>query len=80
MTTTWLDVLPSTRSAWPTCRTACSRRRAGPSGRRADRRLVLDAGAASEQAGMESGDVWLQPSLNAFLAEDGRPGAAPGSG
>ena len=33
---------------------------------------VLDAGAASEQAGMESGDVWLQPSLNAFLAE-GRP-------
>jgi fumarylacetoacetase len=33
---------------------------------------VLDAGAASEQAGMESGEVWLQPSLNAFLAE-GRP-------
>ena len=33
---------------------------------------VLDAGAASERAGMESGDVWLQPSLNAFLA-DGRP-------
>jgi fumarylacetoacetase len=33
---------------------------------------VLDAGAASEQAGMESGAVWLEPSLNAFLAE-GRP-------
>jgi fumarylacetoacetase len=33
---------------------------------------VLDAGAASERAGMESGEVWLQPSLNAFLAE-GRP-------
>jgi fumarylacetoacetase len=33
---------------------------------------VLDAGAASEQAGMESGAVWLQPNLNAFLAE-GRP-------
>ena len=33
---------------------------------------VLDAGAASEQSGMESGDVWLQPSLNSFLAQ-GRP-------
>jgi fumarylacetoacetase len=30
---------------------------------------VLDAGAAAEQSGMESGEVWLQPSLNAFLAE-----------
>ena len=30
---------------------------------------VLDAGAAAELAGMESGEVWLQPSLNAFLAE-----------
>ena len=42
---------------------------------------VLDAGAASEQSGMESGDVWLQPSLNSFLAQ-GRPAwtsAAPGS-
>ena len=29
---------------------------------------VLDAGAAAELAGMESGEVWLQPSLNAFLA------------
>jgi fumarylacetoacetase len=33
---------------------------------------VLDAGAAAELSGMESGGVWLQPSLNAFLAE-GRP-------
>ena len=33
---------------------------------------VLDAGAAAEQSGMESGDVWLQPSLNSFLAQ-GRP-------
>jgi fumarylacetoacetase len=32
---------------------------------------VLDAGAAAELSGMESGEVWLQPSLNAFLA-DGR--------
>lgn len=30
---------------------------------------VLDAGAAAELAGMESGEVWLQPSLNPFLAE-----------
>jgi fumarylacetoacetase len=30
---------------------------------------VLDAGAAAELGGMESGEVWLQPSLNAFLAE-----------
>jgi fumarylacetoacetase len=30
---------------------------------------VLDAGAAAELSGMESGEVWLQPSLNAFLAE-----------
>ena len=30
---------------------------------------VLDAGAAAELAGMESGEVWLEPSLNAFLAE-----------
>ncbi len=29
--------------------------------------LVLDAGAAAEQAGMESGACWLTPSLNAFL-------------
>jgi fumarylacetoacetase len=32
---------------------------------------VLDAGACAEQAGMESGEVWLTPSLNAFL-EQGR--------
>ena len=30
---------------------------------------VLDVGACAEQAGMESGVVWLAPSLNAFLAE-----------
>ncbi|WP_270886665.1 fumarylacetoacetase [Pedococcus sp. 5OH_020] len=30
---------------------------------------VLDAGACAEQAGMESGEVWLTPSLNAFLAQ-----------
>ncbi len=30
--------------------------------------LALDAGAAAEQAGMESGACWLTPSLNAFLA------------
>ena len=30
---------------------------------------VLDAGACAEQAGMESGAVWLAPSLNPFLAE-----------
>ncbi len=34
---------------------------------------VLDAGACAEQAGMESGAVWLAPSLNPFLAE-GPPG------
>ncbi|WP_406831559.1 fumarylacetoacetase [Pedococcus sp. KACC 23699] len=33
---------------------------------------VLDAGACAEQAGMESGEVWLAPSLNPFLAQ-GRP-------
>ncbi len=33
---------------------------------------VLDAGACAEQAGMESGRVWLAPSLNPFLAQ-GRP-------
>ncbi len=33
---------------------------------------VLDAGPSAERAGMESGEVWLQPELNAFLAE-GRP-------
>jgi len=30
---------------------------------------VLDVGACAQQAGMESGAVWLAPSLNAFLAE-----------
>jgi fumarylacetoacetase len=30
---------------------------------------VLDAGVCAELAGMESGAVWLTPSLNAFLAE-----------
>ena len=30
---------------------------------------VLDAGACAEQAGMESGEVWLTPSLNAFLEQ-----------
>jgi fumarylacetoacetase len=30
---------------------------------------VLDAGACAERAGMESGEVWLSPSLNAFLAQ-----------
>ncbi|MEO7058665.1 MAG: fumarylacetoacetase [Lapillicoccus sp.] len=29
---------------------------------------MLDAGAAAERAGMESGACWLEPSLNAFLA------------
>lgn len=33
---------------------------------------VLDAGPAAERAGMESGAVWLAPSLNPFLAL-GRP-------
>ncbi len=33
---------------------------------------VLDAGACAERAGMESGEVWLSGSLNAFLAQ-GRP-------
>jgi fumarylacetoacetase len=33
---------------------------------------VLDAGACAERAGMESGEVWLTDSLNAFLAQ-GRP-------
>jgi len=31
--------------------------------------LVLDAGACAEKAGMESGEVWLAPSLNPFLAQ-----------
>src|SRR6478672_7535931 len=30
---------------------------------------VLDVGTCAEQAGMESGVVWLSPSLNGFLAE-----------
>ena len=30
---------------------------------------VLDVGACAQQAGMESGAVWLAPSLNPFLAE-----------
>ena len=34
--------------------------------------LVLDAGAAAEFAGMESGIAWMQPSLNHFLSL-GRP-------
>jgi fumarylacetoacetase len=34
--------------------------------------LVLDAGAAAEFVGMESGVAWMQPSLNHFLAL-GRP-------
>ena len=33
---------------------------------------VLDAGACAERAGMESGAVWLAPSLNPFLAEGAR--------
>ena len=33
---------------------------------------VLDVGACAERAGMESGEVWLAPSLNPFLAQ-GRP-------
>jgi len=31
--------------------------------------LVLDAGACAEKAGMESGEVWLAPTLNPFLAQ-----------
>ena len=31
--------------------------------------LVLDAGACAERAGMESGEVWLAPTLNPFLAQ-----------
>ena len=30
---------------------------------------VLDAGACAERAGMESGEVWLEPELNPFLAQ-----------
>ena len=33
---------------------------------------VLDVGACAERAGMESGAVWLAPSLNPFLAEGRR--------
>jgi fumarylacetoacetase len=34
--------------------------------------LVLDAGACAEKAGMESGEVWLAPTLNPFLAQGRR--------
>ena len=37
---------------------------------------VLDAGVCAEQAGMESGAVWLAPSLNPFLAEGRQAWAA----
>ena len=37
---------------------------------------VLDVGACAEQAGMESGAVWLAPSLNPFLAEGRQAWAA----
>jgi fumarylacetoacetase len=37
---------------------------------------VLDAGACAEQAGMESGEVWLTPSLNAFLGQGPQAWAA----
>jgi fumarylacetoacetase len=30
---------------------------------------VLDAGACAERAGMESGEVWLEPELNPFLSQ-----------
>ena len=73
MTTTWLDVPANhpfglANLPYGVFSTEGRTRRVGV--RIGD--WVLDAGAASEQAGMESGDVWLQPSLNAFLAE-GRP-------
>jgi fumarylacetoacetase len=37
---------------------------------------VLDAGACAEQAGMESGEVWLAPTLNPFLAQGRQAWAA----
>jgi fumarylacetoacetase len=37
---------------------------------------VLDAGACAERAGMESGEVWLAPTLNPFLAQGRQAWAA----
>jgi len=74
MTATWLDLPPDHPFGLATL-PYCIFSTTDPDVRRVGVRigdLVLDAGAAAEFVGMESGVCWAQPSLNDFLSL-GRP-------